>query len=249
MRLMDEIHLKRPFVGSRRMVDELRDEGMLVNRKRVQRLMRLMGIEAIYPKPRTSRAAKGHKLYPYLLQDLKIDKANQLWSADITYLPMARGFSYLVAIMDVYSRKILSWRLANTMDTSFCLAALEDAISSFASPEIFNSDQGAQFTSDLFTTKLKQHGIKISMDGKGRWIDNVFIERFWKSLKYEEVYLHAYDDLWQANVSIQAYMDYYNQKRRHSSLGRRTPNEVYDSSVPGPLTRASELGYVPVQCS
>lgn len=249
MRLMDAIHLKRPFIGSRRMVDELRDEGLLVNRKRVQRLMRLMGIEATYPKPRTSRAAKGHTLYPYLLRDVNIDKVHQVWSADITYLPMARGFCYLVAIMDVYSRKILSWRLANTMDTSFCLLALDEAIRNFGKPDIFNTDQGAQFTSDAFTSKLTQHDILISMDGKGRWIDNVFIERFWRSLKYEEVYLHGYDDLWLAKSSISSYMTYYNQKRRHSSLGRRTPDEVYNSGVIRRVARSSEIGYVPVHCA
>lgn len=249
MRLIDEIHLKRPFIGSRRMVDELRDEGVLVNRKRVQRLMRLMGIEATYPKPRTSRAAKGHTLYPYLLRDVRIDKVNQVWSADITYLPMARGFCYLVAIMDVCSRKILSWRLANTMDTSFCLLALDEAIRNFGKPEIFNTDQGAQFTSSAFTDILKHNNILISMDGKGRWIDNIFIERFWRSLKYEEVYLYGYDDLWQAKTSIISYMVYYNQKRKHSSLGKRTPNQVYNTGVTKPATRTPELGFSPVHCA
>ena len=202
MRLIDEIHLARPFLGSRRLVDELRERDLWVNRKRVQRLMRVMDIRAIYPKPRTSRPAVGHKIYPYLLNDVSIERPNQVWAADITYLPMAAGFAYLVAIMDVYSRKILSWRLSNSMDTLFCLDALKEAFELYGSPEVFNSDQGAQFTSTVFTSVLEESGVRISMDGKGCWIDNVFIERFWRSVKYEEVYLHAYADLEESGVRI-----------------------------------------------
>ena len=231
MRLLDELHLARPFLGSRRLVDELTDRGFHVNRKRVQRLMRLMGIEALCPKPRTSVAAKAHKIYPYLLRDLKVERVNQVWVTDITYIPMARGFCYLVAIMDLYSRKILSWRLSNSMDVSFCVLALEQALDVYGCPDIFNTDQGAQFTASAFTQALELRGIRISMDGKGRWIDNVFIERFWRSLKYEEVYLYAYDDLNRAREGIGHYMNYYNTQRRHSSLDRKTPDEVYTSSL------------------
>lgn len=231
MRLLDELHLARPFLGSRRLVDELKDRGFHVNRKRVQRLMRLMGIEASYPKPRTSRAAKKHKVYPYLLRDLSVERVNQVWVADITYLPMARGFCYLGAIMDLYSRKILSWRVSNTLDLRFCVAALEEALETYGNPEIFNTDQGAQFTAQAFTRVLEQHGVRISMDGKGRWIDNVFIERFWRSLKYEEVYLYAYDDLNHAKQGIKHYITYYNSERRHSSLNKKTPDEVYTTSL------------------
>jgi putative transposase len=225
MRLLDELHLKVPFAGSRRMVSELATRGYVVNRKRVQRLMRLMGIEAICPKPGTSRANKHHKIYPYLLKDLEIDKLNQVWASDITYLPMSRGFAYLVAIIDVYSRKILAWQLSNSLDVRFCLDTLEDAIKHYGTPEIFNTDQGAQFTSETFTAMLLQHNIRISMDGKGRWKDNVFIERFWRTLKYEEVYLHAYTDLNDARSHLHAYLAYYNQQRTHSSLAKR----VYSS--------------------
>ena len=227
MRLIDEIHLARPFLGSRRLVDELKDRGFHINRKRVQRLMRLMGIEANYPKPRTSTPGKEHKVYPYLLRDLEVVRSNQVWVADITYIPMARGFCYLVAIMDLCSRKILSWRLSNTMDVRFCVAALKEALARYGKPDIFNTDQGAQFTADAFIGALEQQGVRISMDGKGRWIDNVFIERFWRSLKYEEVYLYAYDDLNRARGGVERYIDYYNSQRRHSRLGKQTPDEVY----------------------
>ena len=253
MRAIDEIHLARPFLGSRRLVDELGDRGFKINRKRVQRLMRLMGIAAFYPKPRTSKAAKGHHIYPYLLRDLEPERVNQVWSADITYLPMAKGFAYLVAIMDVYSRKILSWRLSNTLAPSFCIAALEQALTAYGSPDIFNTDQGAQFTSAAFTSLLEQHGVRISMDGKGRWIDNVFIERFWRSLKYEEVYLYAYDDLNEAKLSLNRYISYYNGGRRHSSLAKKTPDEVYATSTstqPLPHLPASQWGpLTPRPCS
>ncbi len=240
MRLLDELHLRYPFMGSRRLRDALFDEhGMRVNRKKVQRLMRLMGIQALYPKKHTSAPGKGHKIYPYLLKGLAIEHANHVWCADITYLPMARGFAYLVAIMDWHSRKVLSWRLSNTMDVSFCKEALEEAISRYGSPEIFNTDQGSQFTSEAFTGVLKAHNIRISMDGKGRWMEraacpegyNVFIERLWRSVKYEEVYLKAYEDLHEARVSLQQYFDFYNQKRRHQTLDC-TPDNQYYTNLP-----------------
>lgn len=231
MRAIDEIHLARPFLGSRRIADELSDRGFTVNRKRVQRLMRRIGITASYPKPRTSKVAKGHTIYPYLLRGLEPTRSNQVWVADITYLPMAQGFCYLVAIMDLYSRKILAWQLSNSLDPRFCVTALNEAVERYGTPDIFNTDQGAQFTSQAFTSVLDQHGVRISMDGKGRWIDNVFIERFWRSLKYEEVYLYAYDDLVEARVGLIRYFGYYNGKRRHSSLGKQTPDAVYGEAM------------------
>jgi putative transposase len=227
MRRIDEIHLKLPFYGSRRLRDQLHREGQKVNRKKVQRLMHLMGISALYPKRRTSLPDQGHRIYPYLLRDLAIERPNQVWCADICYIPMARGFLYLVAIMDWASRKVLAWRLSNTLDTEFCVDALEEALSRHGTPEIFNTDQGAQFTSDAFTTVLKDAGVRISMDGKGRWIDNVFIERLWRSLKYEEVYLKAYENVAQAIRGIGDYFDLYNDERPHQALARLTPNEVY----------------------
>lgn len=253
MRRIDGIHLARPFLGSRRITDELRDDGLKVNRKRVQRLMRLIGIEASYPKPNTSKAAKGHKLYPYLLRGLEPERANQVWVADITYLPMVKGFAYLIAVMDLYSRKILSWRLSNTLDVRFCVTALTEALDRHGTPELFNTDQGTQFTSEVFTGLLEQNGVRISMDGKGRWVDNVFIERFWRSLKYEEVYLYAYVDLREAKQGLGRYMRYYNGERRHSSLGRRTPNEVYDGATStrplSPLPIAGSGALTPRPCS
>jgi putative transposase len=250
MRLLDELHLKLPFAGSRRMVSELAVRGQVVNRKRVQRLMRLMGLEAMCPKPGTSRANKHHKIYPYLLKALSIDKPNQVWAADITYLPMSRGFCYLVAIIDVYSRNILAWQLSNTLDVRFCLEALDEAIAHFGTPEIFNTDQGAQFTSETFTQKLQRHSIRISMDGKGRWKDNVFIERFWRTLKYEEVYLHAYTDLNDARIHLHAYLSYYNTQRTHSSLEHKTPADVYTRVVNTPVTMLhSSQGFEPGVCS
>ena len=227
MRRIDEIHLKIPFYGSRKIRDQLQREGYKVNRKKVQRLMRLMGISALYPKRRTSLPDRRHKIYPYLLRDMAIDRPNQVWCADICYIPMARGFLYLVAIMDWASRKVLSWRLSNTMDTEFCVDALEEALGRYGTPEIFNTDQGAQFTSEAFTQVLKDAGVRISMDGKGRWIDNVFIERLWRSLKYEEVYLKAYETVAEAIGGIGDYFELYNHERPHQSLGRLTPNEVY----------------------
>ena len=226
MRRLDEMHLKRPFYGSRRLTGWLQDEGHKVNRKRVQRLMRLMGIVAIYPKKKTSQPGQGHKIYPYLLKELQINRPGQVYCADITYIPMAKGFVYLVAIMDWYSRKVLSWRISNTMDSAFCVDALEDAIRCHGAPEIFNTDQGAQFTSEAFTAVLKAANINISMDGKGRWVDNVFVERLWRSVKYEEVYLKAYESMAQAKTGIGEYFKFYNTERRHQTLDR-TPDQMY----------------------
>jgi len=228
-RKLDDLHLTYPFMGSRQLRDQLRTLGYpRINRKRVQRLMRKMGLHTIYPKPQTTRVNGEHKIYPYLLRNLAIDMPNQVWCTDITYIPMAKGFVYLVAVMDWYSRKVLSWRISNTLDTGFCVDALEEAIEHYGCPEIFNTDQGCQFTSEKFTRVLKTNQIKISMDGKGRWMDNVFIERLWRSLKYEEVYLKAYTSVRDAESNIKEYFDFYNQKRMHQSLGKLTPNSVYD---------------------
>lgn len=227
MRLIDEQYLKTPFYGSRSMARHFRREGLNVNRKRIQRLMRLMGIEAIYPKPHTSRAHPNHKVYPYLLKHLLIDHPNQVWAADITYVPMAHGFMYLVAIMDWHSRKILSWRVSNTLDSDFCVQALHDALAHHGVPEIFNTDQGCQFTSNDFTKVLKENGIAISMDGRGRCLDNVFIERFWWTLKHHYLYLHSFDGGAELRRGLSNWIIYYNQKRGHSSLDDRTPDEVY----------------------
>jgi putative transposase len=227
MRLIDRCHLEHPFYGSRRIRDWLGDEGYQVNRKRVQRMMRTMDLAAPYPKPNLSRANQAHKVYPYLLRNLEIDRPNQVWATDITYIPMAKGFVYLVAIMDWYSRRVLAWRVSNTLDSSFCVEALNEAIETYGAPEIFNTDQGSQFTSEEFTGVLKQHDIQISMDGKGRWVDNVFVERLWRSVKYEEVYLRAYDSVSDARASLGGYFEFYNTKRRHQSLDRCTPDSVY----------------------
>lgn len=233
MRRIDEMHLQRPFYGSRRIRDWLQEEGHDTNRKKVQRLMRQMGITALYPKKNTSKPSKGHKVYPYLLKGLEINRSNQVWAADITYLPMAKGFVYLVVVMDWHSRKTLSWRLSNTMDTDFCVEALEEAIRHYGRPEIFNTDQGAQFTSEAFTSVLRQHEIKISMDGKGRWLDNVFVERLWRSVKYEEVYLHAYESIPEARKGIGNYLAFYNTERKHQSLGM-TPDQAYYGEITMP---------------
>ena len=228
MRKLDELHLRRPFKGSRRLRDDLWDNyGHHVNRKRVQRLMRLMGIRALHPGAKTTRANPQHKVYPYLLRELEINRVNQVWCTDLTYIPMRKGFLYLVAIMDWHSRKVLSWRLSNSLDAAPCVEALEEALANYGTPEIFNSDQGCQFTSEDFTDVLKDNGIKISMDGKGRWMDNVFIERLWRSLKYEEVYLKAYDSVAQARQGIDDWLMFYNEERRHASLSRMTPDQVY----------------------
>lgn len=228
MRKLDELHLRRPFKGSRRLRDDLWDNyNLQVNRKRVQRLMRLMGIRALHPGAKTTRPNPKHKVYPYLLRELKINRVNQVCCTDLTYIPMRKGFLYLVAIMDWHSRKVLSWRLSNSLDAAPCVEALEEALANYGTPEIFNSDQGCQFTSEDFTDVLKDNGIKISMDGKGRWMDNVFIERLWRSLKYEEVYLKAYDSVAQAKQGIDDWLMFYNEERRHSSLSRMTPDQVY----------------------
>ena len=227
MRLIDEIHLRLPFYGSRRIRDELEEHGHTVNRKRVQRLMRLMDLRALYPRRRTSQPGKGHKIYPYLLRDLAIERANQVWATDVCYIPMAKGFMYLVAIMDWHTRKVLSWRVSNTLDTDFCIEALEEALQRYGAPDIFNTDQGSQFTSEAFTDVLKDHGINISMDGKGRWVDNVFVERLWRSVKYEDVYLRAYETPTELRAGLGRYFEFYNTRRRHSALDRRTPDAVY----------------------
>jgi putative transposase len=232
MHRIDKLHLERPFYGSRKIAVTLRANGLVTNRKRVQRLMRKMGIESLAPKPDTSRPAPEHPVYPYLLRNKKVERVNQVWATDITYIPMAAGFGYLVAIIDWFSRRVLSWRLSNTLDTRFCLEALEEALDRFPAPEIFNTDQGAQFTSSDFTNALLTHDIRISMDGRGRWVDNVFIERLWRSLKYEEVYLHAYDNLVDARRGIGAYFSFYNQERPHESLGYQPPAVFYDLLVP-----------------
>jgi putative transposase len=235
MQRLDELFLAHPFLGSRRMAAMLRAEGRPINRKRVQRLMRLMGIVALGPKPRTTRPAPGHKIYPYLLRDLAIERPNQVWAADLTYIPMARGFLYLVAIIDWASRAVLAWRLSNSMDVAFCLEALDEALARFGKPDIFNTDQGSQFTSTDFAGRLEAASIRISMDGRGRWLDNVFIERLWRSLKYEEVYLKAYADGREARAGISAWISFYNGKRPHQALGHRTPMAVWQDEVTGPL--------------
>jgi putative transposase len=223
MRRIDELHLKRPFYGSRLVSVTLRGEGYDANRKRVQRLMRLMGIESVAPKPTTSEPHPEHVVYPYLLRKLHVSRSDQVWATDITYIPMRAGFVYLVAIMDWYSRRVLSWRLSNTNDSTFCVDALEDALERVGQPEIFNTDQGAQFTADVFTKVLHERGIAISMDGKGRCLDNVFVERLWRSLKYEEVYLHAYENMAEARAGIGRYFGFYNDERPHQALGYQTP--------------------------
>ena len=227
MRRIDELHLKHPFYGSRKLARCLKSEGNEVNRKQVQRLMRLWGIEGIAPNADTSRPAPEHATYPYLLRNVKVCRVNQVWSTDVTYIPMAHGFVYLVAIMDWYSRRVLSWRVSNTLDTAFCVEALEEALSSFGKPEIFNTDQGAQFTSAAFTSVLHSHGVKISMDGKGRYIDNIFVERLWRSVKYEEVYLHAYESVSEARAGLARYFAFYNQERPHQALGYQTPDAFH----------------------
>ena len=228
MMLIDRIHTNRPFLGIRRITDVLRDVGHLVNRNRVQRLMQKMGIQAIYPKPNTSKRHAKHKIYPYLLRNLSVDRPNQVWATDITYIPMPQGFIYLTVIMDWYSRKVLSWRVSNSMDTSFCVDALEEALDYYGKPEIFNSDQGGQFTSEDFTSVLKEKDIRISMDGKGAWRDNVFVERLWRSVKYEEVYLNAYESVSEAKAGIGQWIEYYNRDRKHQTLGK-TPDMMYGS--------------------
>ena len=227
LRRIDELHMNYPFAGSRMLRDMLRQQGLEVGRRHVRTLMRRMAIETLYRRPNTSKPAPGNKIYPYLLRGLAITRPNQAWAMDITYIPMARGFVYLVAVIDWFSRRVLSWRLSIAMDTSFCIEALEEALSRHGRPEIFNTDQGSQFTSEAFTGRLKEEGIQISMDGKGRWADNVFVERLWRSLKYEHVYLHAYESVGEARHKIGSYFEFYNSRRPHSSLGTQTPDQVY----------------------
>ena len=230
MKLIDRQYLMTPYYGARKIAAWLKGQSYSVNRKRVRRLMRLMGLKAIYRHPRTSKPAPGHKIYPYLLGGLKITRPNQAWAADITYIPMARGFLYLVAIIDWYSRYVLSWRLSNTMDAGFCVEALEEALKK-GRPDIFNTDQGAQFTSEAYTGLLEQHGVRISMDGKGSYNDNLFIERLWRTVKYEEVYLKAYQDGRVAQAGLRNYFHFYNTERPHQALGYRTPAEVFISTL------------------
>jgi putative transposase len=231
MRQIDEIHLLSPFYGSRNIRNDLWAKGYNIGRDHVRCLMRRMGIEALYVKPRLSLCHPGHVKYPYLLRGLEITKANHVWASDITYLPMARGFCYLVAIMDWASRKVLAWRLSNTLDSAFCVDALEEAISKFGCPEIFNTDQGSQFTAEAFTNTLRVNNIAISMDGKGRWMDNVFIERLWKSVKYEDIYLKAYASMAEVKQGLATYFKFYNEKRWHNSFDRKTPAMVYFNTL------------------
>jgi putative transposase len=229
---MDELHLDYPFAGSRMLRDLLRNEGRPIGRKRVRRLMRQMGIEALYRKPNTSRRHAAHPIYPYLLRHLSIERSNHVWATDITYIPMRRGFVYLVAIVDWYSRRVLAWRLSNTLTTDFCIEALQEAILRYGPPEIFNTDQGSQFTSIEFTGVLKTHGIRISMDGKGCWRDNVFVERLWRTIKYDEVYLKAYDSVSHAKASLGQFITFYNSRRPHQTFAGKTPDMIYFASLP-----------------
>jgi len=232
MRRIDELHLERPFAGSRMLRDFLAREGVEVGRRHVATLMKRMGIEAICRRRNTSKPAPGHKIYPYLLRGVKVERPNQVWACDITYIPMARGFVYLVAIVDWFTRRVLSHRVSITMEAGFCVEALEEALGKYGRPEIFNTDQGSQFTSETFTGVLLDHKVAISMDGKGSWRDNVFVERLWRSVKYEEVYLKAYDTVAEARLSLGRYLDFYNRHRPHSSLDRRTPDEAYFHPTP-----------------
>lgn len=231
-RRIDELHLEYPFAGARMLRDMLWREGVLIGRRHIRTLMKRLGIEALYRRPNTSTPTKGHRIYPYLLRGVKVWRANHVWATDITYIPMARGFVYLVAVVDWFSRRVLSHRISITMEAGFCIEALEEALIKHGKPEIFNTDQGSQFTSDAFTVVLIKNGIAISMDGKGSWRDNVFVERIWRSVKYEEVYLRAYECVADARASIGRYLEFYNTKRPHSSLDRQTPNEVYFNLTP-----------------
>ena len=237
MRRIDELHLAHPFLGARKLACMLQREGVTVGRRHVGSLMHLMGIEAIYRKRRTSLPGKGHKIYPYLLGGVVIERPNQVWAADITYLPMAQGFAYLVAILDLYSRKVLSFRVSNALATEFCVEALQEALARYGAPEIFNTDQGSQFTDEHFTAPLANKKIRISMDGKGRWIDNVFVERLWRSVKYECIYLYAYETPREARGALTDYFSFYNARRPHQSLDYRTPDETY--FVTQPLKQAA----------
>jgi putative transposase len=232
MRRIDELHLDYPFAGSRMLRDLLRGEGIAIGRERVAAMMRRMGLEALYRRPNTSKPADGHKVYPYLLRGLPVERPNQVWAMDITYIPMARGFVYLAAVVDWFSRRVLAWRLSITLEVEFCLDAVEEALARYGRPEIFNTDQGSQFTSAAFTGLLLDNTIAISMDGRGSWRDNVFVERLWRSVKYEEVYLRAYDSVGDARASLGRYLDFYNRTRPHSSLAARTPDRAYFDNLP-----------------
>jgi len=232
MRRLDELHLDYPFAGSRMLRDLLRGEGVAIGRQRVATMMKRMGIEAIYRRPNTSKPAPGHKIYPYLLRCVAVERPNQVWAMDITYIPMARGFVYLAAVVDWFSRRVLAWRVSITMEVEFCLEAVAEALARHGRPEIFNTDQGSQFTGQDFTGLLLDNAIAISRDGKGAWRDNVFVERLWRSVKYEEVYLRAYDSVSVARASIGRYLDFYNRKRPHSSLDARTPDRAYFEHLP-----------------
>jgi putative transposase len=232
MRRIDELHLKHPFAGSRMLRDMLRLEGIAIGREHVATLMRRMGIRSIYRRPNTSQPAPGHKIYPYLLRDLQVTRADQVWAMDITYIPMSSGFVYLTVVLDWFSRRVLAWRVSIAMEVDFCLEAVEEALARHGRPEIFNTDQGSQFTSGPFTELLGKHEIKISMDGKGAWRDNVFVERLWRSVKYEEVYLRAYDSVGQARASIGRYLDFYNRRRPHTQHGGQTPDSAYLANPP-----------------
>jgi putative transposase len=232
MRRIDALHLDHPFAGSRMLRDLLRGEGVVIGRGRVATMMRRMGIAALGRRPSTSKPAPGHKIYPYLLRGLTVERPNQVWAMDITYIPMARGFVYLAAVVDWFSRRVLAWRLSITLEVEFCLDAVEEALARYGRPEIFNTDQGSQFTSAAFTGLLLKNAIAISMDGRGAWRDNVFVERLWRSVKYEEVYLRAYDSVGQARASLGRYLDVYNRKRPHSSLDARTPEKAYFDHLP-----------------
>ena len=235
MNRIDRLHLELPFAGARMLRDLLRQEGHKVGRKHVSTLMKRMGVEALYRKPRTTKRHPEHKVYPYLLRNLAVTRANQVWAMDLTYLPMARGFVYLAAVIDWYSRRVLAWKVSTTMDVHFCLEAVEEAMEKHGKPEIMNTDQGSQFTSQAFTGLLKDNDIRISMDGKGAWRDNVFVERLWRSVKYEEVYLHAYDSVSSTRAGLDRYFRFYNSRRPHSSLDRQTPDQVYFESLPRKL--------------
>jgi putative transposase len=232
MRRIDALHLDHPFAGSRMLRDLLRGEGVVIGRERVATMMRRMRIAALYRRPNTSRPAPGHKIYPYLLRGVAVERPNQVWAMDITYIPMARGFVYLAAVVDWFSRRVLAWRLSITLEVEFCLDAVEEALARYGRPEIFNTDQGSQFTSGVFTALLLQNAIAISMDGRGAWRDNVFVERLWRTVKYEEVYLRAYDSVGEARASLGRYLDFYNRKRPHSSLDARTPDRAYFDHLP-----------------
>lgn len=232
MRRLDELHLEHPFAGARMLRDMLRRDGLVVGRKRVATLMRKMGLEALYQRPNTSRRHAAHPVYPYLLRGVTIDRPNQVWAMDTTYIPMRRGFVYLTVVLDWATRRVLAWRLSNSLGTDVAVAALEDALARYGAPEIMNTDQGSQFTSGAFIGLLQEHGIRISMDGKGCWRDNVFVERLWKTIKYDHVYLHAYDSVSDARSKLAVYLDFYNRRRPHTALAGRTPDDVYFSSLP-----------------